>query len=266
MRKISSADNPRVKALHKLAQSSRERRRQGLSLLDGIHLVEAYREHLGPPREIMVSESGYAKNREIQHLLSALDGTQSWLLPDGLFNRIAPVATPTGIVAIVPTPRPAALLPRDAGPCVLLEDLQDPGNLGSILRSAAAASIKHVFLSPRSVQAWSPRVLRAGMGAHFMLSVHESVDLIAFARGYDGKIIGASHRAHQMVYGTDFTGKVALLFGNEGAGLSDALADAAHALVAIPMPGPVESLNVAAAAAVFLFERVRQIRAAAGDQ
>ncbi len=263
MKKIISPDNPRFKALHKLAQSSRERKRQGLSLLDGIHLVTAYRERHGPPQQLVVSESGL-RNAEIQTLAHSLSAAATtWVLADGLFNRISTVATPTGVVAVVQTPLPP-VAPAAIDACVLLEDIQDPGNLGSILRSAAAAGIKHVFLSEHCVQAWSPRVLRAGMGAHFMLAIHERADLATLARGFDGKVIAATYHAEQTLYRTDLHGKVALVFGNEGAGISAALQGAAHELVAIPMPGRMESLNVAAAAAVCLFERVRQLQS--GDQ
>jgi len=258
LKKIVSANNPRFRALHKLAQSSRERRRQGLSLLDGIHLVAAYRDQQGTPRQLIVSESG-SRIPEIQALLNTLGTSETWLLADGLFNRISPVSSPTGVLAVVETPRLPGL-PAAIDACVLLEDIQDPGNLGSILRSAAAAGIKHVFLSEHSVHAWSPRVLRAGMGAHFMLAIHEGADLAALARDFDGKVVAATYHAGQTIYDTDLRGKVALLFGNEGAGLSVELASAAHERVAIPMPGRVESLNVAAAAAVCLFERVRQLR------
>lgn len=259
MKKIVSAENPRFKALHKLAQSSRERKRQGMSVLDGVHLITAYRDHVGPPPQLVVSESG-TRDPEIQALIGSAASTEPLLLADKLFDRISPVATPTGVLAVVPTPRsPPAPATLDA--CVLLEDIQDPGNLGSILRSAAAAGITQVFLSAQCVHAWSPRVLRAGMGAHFMLNIHEGTDLTARAREFDGKVVAAAHRASLSIYEVELDGPVALAFGNEGAGLSAALAEAAHVVAAVPMASAVESLNVAAAAAVCLFERVRQIRA-----
>ncbi len=257
MKKITSADNPRFKALHKLLQSSRERRQQGLSLLDGIHLIAAYRDHVGMPEQVVVSQSGL-DNPEIKALLDTLAPCAPLLLNDTLFKQLSSVATPTGVIAAIKTPRlPAVSADIDA--CVMLEDIQDPGNLGSILRTAAAAGIKHVFLSKGSVHAWSPRVLRAGMGAHFMLKIHEQCDLLALAGAFGGKVIATSHRAPHSIFDADLTGKVALIFGNEGAGLSDALANAAREVVAIPMPGKTESLNAAAAAAVCLFERVRQL-------
>jgi TrmH family RNA methyltransferase len=141
----------------------------------------------------------------------------------------------------------------------MLEDIQDPGNLGSILRSAAAAGMRDVYLSRGCVQAWSPRVLRAGMGAHFALNLYEGVDLLGIVRGYTGKVLAAAGDGATPYYSADLKGQVALLFGNEGAGLTSELRDAAHASISIPMPGNAESLNVAAAAAVCLFERVRQM-------
>ncbi|MBI4191710.1 MAG: RNA methyltransferase [Betaproteobacteria bacterium] len=258
MKLIASADNARFKSLLKLARSSRERKEQGLSLLDGIHLAAAYREHAGQPERVVVSKSGLG-NTEIQALLKAPAPLEPLVLADALFKQLSTVETPTGVLAVVKTPRPRAA-PADIDACIVLEDIQDPGNLGSILRSAAAAGIKHVFLSKGSVHAWSPRVLRAGMGAHFILQVYEQCDLLALARNFKGRMIAFSHRARKFVFDVDLTGKVALAFGNEGAGLSQTLADAAHEVVAIPMPGKVESLNAAAAAAVCLFERVRQLQ------
>ena len=259
VKKITSADNPRFKALYKLQQSSRERRQQGLSLLDGIHLVAAYRDHVGLPEQVLVSQAGLG-DPEIRALLDTLAPSVPLLLNDALFKQLSSVATPTGVIAVIRTPRPHADA-ADIDACVMLEDIQDPGNLGSILRTSAAAGIRQVFLSKGSVHAWSPRVLRAGMGAHFMLQIHEQCDLLQLARAFEGKVIATSQRAVKSVFDADLTGKVALLFGNEGAGLSDTLAHAASVVVAIPMPGKTESLNAAAAAAVCLFERVRQLNA-----
>jgi TrmH family RNA methyltransferase len=257
-KKISSPDNPRFRALLKLQHSSRERRRAGRSLLDGVHLVSAFLQHVGAPQEIVVSESG-SREREIASLLTAAQ-LEPLVLADGLFRELSSVTTPTGIIAVIEAPRPPAV-PLDPGPCVILEDLQDPGNLGSILRSTAAAGVQEVYLSNGSVHAWSPRVLRAGMGAHFALRIHEGADLEALVRSYPGTVLAAARDGAVPLYAANLRGRVALLFGNEGAGLSRKLGALAHQCVRIPMPGPVESLNVAAAAAVCLFERVRQEQA-----
>ena len=258
MRRIVSADNARYKTLLKLAHSSRERRKAGLSLLDGLHLITAYREHVGIPEEVAISAAAFER-REIQGLLKAIQPREVLVLTDALFGALSTVETPTGVVAAIKTPRPPSI-PGEIGSCVMLEDIQDPGNLGSILRSAAAAGIKQVFLSKGSVHAWSPRVLRAGMGAHFILQIFEQAALLALAHGFNGRVIATAQHAKKTIFGVDLTGRVALLLGNEGAGLSPALAAAAHDIVAVPMPGKIESLNVAAAAAVCMFERVRQLQ------
>ena len=264
MTPIRSADNPRFKALLKLVQSSRERKRAGLSVLDGAHLVTAYREHVGVPEELVVSATG-SDDAEIRAIVAKAAPVEPVVLADSLFARLSSVVTPTGILGVVRTPRADPVPPR-TGPCLLIEDLQDPGNLGSILRSAAAAGIPRVLLSTNAVQAWSPRVLRAAMGAHFLLRIHEGVDLLAAARGYEGRVIAAAAQAARTLFQEDLRGDVALVFGNEGGGLSAPLLAAAHASVAIPMPGGTESLNVAAAAAVCLFERVRQMNQGLGTR
>lgn len=254
--RITSASNPRYRALLKLRQSSRERRKAGRSLLDGTHLVAAYLEHVGKPAEVIVSSEG-PMDAEVAALLDRC-GVEPMVLSAGLFRELSTVATPTGIMALVATPQPRAL-PADPGPCVVLEDIQDPGNLGSILRSTAAAGLEEVYLSEQAVQAWSPRVLRAGMGAHFALRIYERVDLEALLRRYSGTVFAAAKGGAVPVYAADLRGRIAFVFGNEGAGLSDTIERLAHGTIAIPMPGGVESLNVAAAAAVCLFERVRQL-------
>src|SRR5262245_25495815 len=254
---IRSAGNPQFKALLKLVQSSRERKRAGLSVLDGAHLVAAYRSHVGVPERMVVSDKGLA-NPEIQAVLEKMPGLDAVVLDDRLFQKLSSVVTATGIIAVVATPR-VALLPHEIKACIMLEGLQDPGNLGSLLRSAAAAGIADVLLSENSVHAWSPRVLRAAMGAHFLLRIHEGVDLSAAADRFEGRVIATSQQAQQSLFDTDLRGNVAFVFGNEGAGISTTMIERAHAVVAIPMPGEAESLNVAAAAAVCLFERVRQI-------
>ncbi len=258
MKLITSAENPHFKALLKLMQSSRERSKQGMSLLDGAHLVAAYRDHVGRPEQLVVSKSGQGNN-EISNIIKELELTPLLALSDELFHRLSSVSTPTGLIAVVKTPR-LTPVPDDPGPCVILEGIQDPGNLGSILRSAAAAGIQLVYLSKDCVHSWSPRVLRAGMGAHFMLSIYESVDLAALIRTCRGDVVATSHRSPHSVFDADLTGKVAMVFGNEGTGVTPGLQDLARVVVSIPMPGKTESLNAAAAAAICLFERVRQMR------
>ena len=157
------------------------------------------------------------------------------------------------------TPQPE-LPSRIGGDCLLIEYLQDPGNLGSLLRSAAAAGVRNVLLSEKTVYAWSPKVLRAGQGAHFALTIYEGVDLAAALPRLAVPLLATSSHAALSLFEADLTAPVAWLFGNEGAGVSAMMLQRARTQVAIPMPGAAESINVAAAGAICMFEAVRQRR------
>ena len=165
--------------------------------------------------------------------------------------------TPGAIIALIDVPQPAQAI-ADASFSLLLEEIQDPGNLGSILRSAAAAGCDTAFLSPECADAWSPKVLRAAMGGHFALRICERQDLQAVANSFHGNLLATSLHAKRSLYDCDLRGKIAFMIGNEGAGLSAKLLKMATQQIAIPMPGKIESLNAAAAAAICLFEAVRQ--------
>ena len=175
-----------------------------------------------------------------------------------LFGELAQTATPTGVLAVITAPQPASTVPGAFN--LLLEDVQDPGNVGTMLRTAAAAGVTHVFLSKGCAFAWSPKVLRAGQGAHFFLEIIEDADLPSVAREFSGKVVAAVPRADASLFDADLRGPLMLMVGNEGAGLSAALICCATAKLAIPMPGGFESLNAASAAAVCLFEKLRQER------
>ncbi len=258
MKQISSRDNSTFKTLRALAESSRERRKQHKTLLDGMHLVAAYCVRYGSPEILALSESGFGMP-EIRAFLDAHPDMEPVVFTDTMFGEISPVAMPTGILAAIATP-PSPAARELTGSCVLLDAVQDPGNMGSILRTAAAAGIEEVFLGEGCAIAWSPRVLRAAMGAHFALRIHEHAALENVLAKFSGHRICASLRGSKTLYELDLTGPVAWLFGNEGAGLSPPLEALADHVVVIPMPGGTESLNVAAAAAVCLFEEVRQKR------
>jgi TrmH family RNA methyltransferase len=253
---IRSRDNPRFKVLRELATSTRERRKAGLALLDGAHLIAAYRASGGVPEQLILSESGMA-NPEAAQLAAGASAQGALVLADILFNDVAQVATPTGIVALIRTPKPGPL-PGRIERCVMLENIQDAGNLGSILRSTAAAGIATVLLSQGCAFPWSPKVLRAGMGAHFNLDIYDNADFAAAVHRLSGRLICTSGHARKSLYQADLRGPLAWVFGNEGSGVSPALSAAAAVQVRIPMPGKAESLNVAAAAAICLFEQVRQ--------
>jgi len=225
-------------------------------VLDGPHLVSAYCSAFGAPETVAVSASGMNHN-EIRSLLRRIPKPNLFELPDSLFNEISPVITPTGILAIIDVPV-SRMRPEKSRFGVLLDDIQDAGNLGSILRSAAAAGVDCAFLSKGCAFAWSPKTLRAAMGAHFRLPIIDDADLPAVAKNFRGKIIATDSNAKKTLYQTDCRGPVAFVIGNEGVGVSPILLKSAHERIMIPMPGKVESLNAAAAAAICLFEKIRQ--------
>lgn len=256
MKRIVSRDNAHFRELKRLCQSGRERRKEGRIVLDGMHLVESYFERFGAPEHIVVSESGLAR-AEIAEFIESRRGAAIIVLADALFAELATVDTPSGILALAPLPR-AEYGPDQAGDAVLLDGVQDPGNLGSILRSAAAAGFRHALLSPDCAQAWSPKTLRAAMGAHFLLDIHENADLAGFLGSYRGLSLATALDAAEDLYALDLRDPVAWVFGSEGQGVRPEIAALAQRRVRIPMPGKSESLNVGAAAAVCLFECVRQ--------
>lgn len=253
---ISSRDNPFFKELLKLAGSARQRHKAGQTLLDGVHLVQAClaSDHL--PQHLLFT-SAALQDSEVAALLRQAAGVPRTQLDDHLFAELSELKTPSGLLALIALPA-TALLPEQNSFCLLLEDIQDPGNLGSMLRSAAAAGCDAVYLSKGCADAWSPKVLRAGMGGHFALGIHEHADLLAVAAAFRGQVYATAPDAGIVLYSSDLRGKLAFAFGNEGAGLSASLLSVIKRHIAIPMPGHVESLNVSAAAAVCLFEAVRQ--------
>ena len=167
------------------------------------------------------------------------------------------VESPSGLLALARIPS-ANLTVNHEIDAILLDGVQDPGNLGTLLRTAAAAGIKQALLAPGCAAAWSPKVLRAGQGAHFALAIHEEIDLAGFMANYRGTTAVTTLADATLLYEAKWDGPLAWIFGSEGQGVRPELIAAAQLKIRIPMPGAVESLNVAAAAAVCLFEMVRR--------
>lgn len=256
MKVIQSRDNPSFKELVKLSGSARQRGKSNQTLLDGAHLLAAYLDAGMLPQQLLVNAAAL-QDGEIFGLLERMQGVPVTQLDDRLFAELSELKTPTGILALIAIHQPDTPI-ADSRFALLLEDIQDPGNLGSMLRSAAAAGCDAVFLSAGCADAWSPRVLRAAMGGHFALRIYERQDLPAVAKGFHGALLATSLQATRGLYECDLKGSVAFMVGNEGAGLSGELLSLATQQITIPMPGRIESLNAAAATAICLFEAVRQ--------
>lgn len=254
MKHISSRDNAFFKDLKRLVTSSQARKRAGLSLLDGVHLCQAYRAHAGAPEHVLVAEET-AGGSEIAPLLTGVPNVVAF--PRAMLAELEGTEHGQGIVYVVRTPRPA-MPARIAHPAVLLDRVQDPGNVGSILRTCAAAGVDQVFLGKGTAFGWSPKVLRAGMGAHFALSIFEECNLHDVVDRLDIPLVATSSHAAQTLWSPDLPPRAAWLFGHEGQGVEPELAARAGLTVSIPIARTTESLNVAAAVAICLFEARRR--------
>ncbi|MCC6199711.1 MAG: RNA methyltransferase [Moraxellaceae bacterium] len=253
MEMIRSRQNPLAKQLIKLAENRRDRMKSKQTLLIGSHLVKAAIEGRRAIESLLVCE-GHEKNPEIQALLKS--NPQTIMLSAELFQAIEQAPSSAGILALIAIPDEPPIVTK--GFCLLLENLQDPGNVGTILRTAAAAGVDQVWLTAGCADIWSPKVLRAGMGAHFHLALRERIDPITALDDFTGPLCVTTLSDATSLYHSDLKGSMVLALGSEGAGISAALADRANIRIHIPMAAGIESLNVAAAAAICLFERRRQ--------
>lgn len=250
---LRSRQNPLIKQLIKLVDSRRERLKQGQSLLLGTHLIDAALSAKCSLGRLLICE-GEQQHPEIAALVQR-SGQSPLLLARELFAEIEQGPSTVGVMALMEIPPAPA--PARQGFCLLLEGVQDPGNVGSILRSAAAAGVDQVWLTTGCADAWAPKVLRAGMGAHFLVPLLERVGL-EILEGFKGDIAVTTLTDATSLYQSTLGDSIVMAFGNEGAGVSaDLLARATHRLH-IPMARSIESLNVAAAVAICAFERRRQ--------
>ncbi len=261
MEQISSAHNPSLKLARKLLKSQRERRRAGKILLDGVHLFESYSQKFGLAGAVILVKSSNAASAEIAALLASLPADTRVLdVPDAMFQEISPVETPTGIIALAERPVVA-----DNGGAkqfwLALDNVQDPGNLGSILRTAAATQVDHVLLSSSCADAWSPKCLRGGMGAQFVLPITEQVNLPEALNQFQGSRIATSSHSGQSLIETQLSAPVVVIIGGEGAGLPAELIASADLTMRIPVKNGIESLNVGAAVAMICYEYLRQLLA-----
>ncbi len=271
-RVVASASNARFRRLLALAGSARERAQAGVVVLEGVHLLQAWVErhaHGAEPIELFAARRAMADPQV--HAWMMRWRTRAIVLEDRLFDRASGVERGTGPLAIVAMPqaRLPARLDEDA---VYLDRVQDPGNVGTVLRNCAAVGVRRVLCAPGTAACWSPKVLRAAMGAHFALDIHEGVEGAELRARCRMPAIATDAAAPRSLYDADLRAPTLWLLGNEGQGLDPALkAWPAAGAVSIPQTDAVESLNVGVAAALCLYEQWRQRgfpggrRAAAGS-
>lgn len=256
MEHIASRQNPLVKHLKKLADSKRYRAVHGQVLAEGTHLLQMLLAARGQPLVVVLAER-VCDDQEVHVLLAQCPKSRVAMLPNDIFDQLALTDSPSGLLAV--SPQPASLgVPDHTLDTLVLDRVQDPGNVGGLIRTAVAAGVRQIVLSAACADPWSPRSLRAGQGAQWLSVVHADADLGAFLAAYPGAIAATLLEGGSPLYALDLRQPTAWLFGNEGQGVDPALSAQATQRVTIPMPGGMESLNVNAAAAVCLFEQVRQ--------
>lgn len=252
---ITSKDNPTVKTAHALLTQSRQRKKLGQTVLEGTHLIEAYLNAQLTPTTILVSESGL-DNTEIQPLLTRLETVKTLTVSDSLYKDIRSLGESLPIMAIIDLPvlRFDKAITTD---CLIINGVQDNGNLGTLLRTASAVGINTVICTTGTAQAYNPKTLRAGMGANFSLAIYEGVSIDEILAQVKVPMFATSSHTDKVIYQTDLTQPLALIMGHEGQGVEAALVQNATPL-ALPQPNGQESLNVAIAGALCLYEILRQ--------
>lgn len=262
MKHISSRDNPAYKRVLRLAEGKRALGVDGQEaghqvVLEGVHLCQAWLQYRGSPELALFDAARLEQSTEVAELAHRL-GTGICLSCDpGLMKRLSQVEHGQGVCFVVSVPEP--LLPeRIEHNCIWLDRVQDPGNVGTLLRTAAAAGIAHAYLSAGCAAAWSPKVLRSAQGAHFVMTIHEQVDLLHLHARLVVPLLATALENATSLYGTALPKACAWLLGNEGQGVDARLLALADQRVFIPQAENVESLNVAVAAAICLFEQRRQ--------
>lgn len=229
---------------------ARERRTQRCVLIEGEKMILAFLQSGHSLADLILSKT--ASQRPELASLAKRSGKTPVLLTDALFRHISATQTPAGIAAEIVIPSATQDL-KTVEACVFLEAVQDAGNVGAILRSAAAFGIRDAVLGPGCADVWSPKVLRAAAGAHFAMRIAESNDLAVDIDDFGGKVVCTAPRGGIALCAADLAGRVGWIFGAEGQGVSDVLTARATLTVTIPMPGSAESLNVAAAAAILFY-------------
>jgi RNA methyltransferase, TrmH family len=258
---ISSSSNASFRRW--LLAKEKADRKSGELLLEGFHLIHAWTTRYSPPHCIIVA-SNFKMTFELEDWLLRYPVVVEVISAE-LFAKLTTLETFAGPLALV---SPKQRLLDEPGPkrgdLVYLDRVQDPGNLGTILRSCAALGVNQVALSPGTVWPWSAKVLRAGMSAHFSLDIYDDFDIaqLLALKGFQLLVTsGLEAKGVRMIDQVNLCTPTIWCFGNEGAGLSPSLLDAPKALrVSIPQRSSVESLNVASALSICLFEQQRQRR------
>ncbi len=255
MKTIESKENPHFKAWKKLSDSARGRRKTGKIFLEGAHAIQMFSAKFGKV-EALIFQKNLAFTVENRELCKFAD--EIFEIPENLCRFLTNLDSPPAVFAVANLPQNTAKIDFQKN-TVLLDGIQNPLNLGAILRVAAAANFSQILISENAAHVFSPKSLRAAQGANFALDIFENADLGDFVEKFQGQIFAADvgENAQNLFSLTLENAPAAWIFGAEGQGVSESLLKKAK-IVKIPMAGGVESLNVASAAALCLFEVYRR--------
>ena len=251
-RKIESLQNPKVKYAARLQKKSKFRSQENKIFLEGWHLLdECFKNDPCSIETIfLVPELLEKKEAEILKNIKA----EIFLVSPGIMGKISSTSTFTGIVGIAARPE----IQQEKEDFVLfLEAIQDPGNLGTIVRTASAAGVDAIFCDRKTTDPWSSKVLRSAMGGHFRVAIKIVQDLEKQMQNFEGEIFGTFMQGKSL-FETDFPEKTAFVLGNEGGGISKTLEKHCTQKITIPMRAGVESLNVGIAGGLCFYEYFRQ--------
>lgn len=248
---LRSRRNPLLQQVRGLLERTRDRQQTGLAVLDGEHLLTDWLAAGRPVERLLLAVSRAGERARWQ----AAGAGVATLVDDDCLAAVSPAAAHAGLLAVVPV---VAARPATAGCILALDGVQDPGNVGTLLRCAAACAIDQVWLGAGCADPWSWKVLRAAQGAHATLPVCPDIALAECLAAHSGRVVALVPTGGVPVFEADLRGDLVWLVGGEGAGIGPAAARAAALQISIPMPGRTESLNVAVAAAIAMYERVRQ--------
>lgn len=258
---ITANSNPRIKELNKLNKDAKLRKDRDVFVVEGIRMFREL--PLQNVQEVYLSESALKEYRDEFKSMGVLDGRNTWILSDGVFAGVSQTKIPQGCMAVVKCMHyqlDSVLGRNDRETFLVLDTLQDPGNMGTIFRSAEAAGVTAVLIGKGSCDPYNPKVVRSTMGAIFRVPFVMCDDLPGTVEELrrSGVVVYGAHLDGDDLYDIGFPDRVAFLIGNEGNGLTDEVACRADRLLRIPMEGKVESLNAAISATLLSYEVMRQ--------
>lgn len=259
---IESPNNPTIKEIRSL-KNQKFRDLTKLFFVEGLRIVQESLSYPSQLKYIIISESFFQNNKFTKTLLTYTKTTNKILqVSDKIFNTLTDTKNPQGIISVMKQPiYDAKSLIQQKEFFLLLDCLQDPGNMGTIIRTADAAKVDAIFVSNGSVDIYNPKVLRATMGSIFHIPVipyKDLFDLISNFKTNNTKIIASHLNADKNIYETNLNQKIAIVVGNEGNGISNEIIALSDSLIKIPMPGKADSLNASIATAIIIYEILRQ--------